>query len=73
VPFGARFIFCDLITNGRRLSAASLPFAKGYRAAKVYLYLSIYSPTSRSLARRSQASKPTHLFSKRKAMFAITR
>jgi hypothetical protein len=73
---GARFIFCDLITHGRRLSDLSLPFAKGYRAAKVDLYLSIYSPTCRSLALRlagSQASKPTHLFSKRKAMFAITR
>jgi hypothetical protein len=54
VSFGARFIFCDLITNGGRLfpSAVSLPFAKGYRAAKVYLYLSIYSPTCRSLVRR---------------------
>jgi hypothetical protein len=65
------FIFCDLITHGRRLSSISA-FVKGTLLLQG-LYLSIYLFPDVPLARSAQAGKPTHLFSKRKAMFAITR
>jgi hypothetical protein len=69
------FIFCDLITHGRRLSSISA-FVKGTLLLQG-LYLSIYLFIPRRAARSQragrQAGKPTHLFSKRKAMFAITR